>query len=104
MNPERLAELDGLLNDALEQPPADRARWLAEACRGRDDVRADVEALLAAHEGSDAYFSEFGAGVETGSLATGPSFPIILDRSANSVRPSHRGCHGRMVSERLVCG
>ena len=35
---------------ALEVPPSDRDAWLAAACAGRDDVRREVAAMLAAHE------------------------------------------------------
>ncbi len=43
-------EMADALLVALELPAADRAGWLAEACRGRPELRREVEALLAAHE------------------------------------------------------
>lgn len=36
--------------EALERAPADRARFLTAACRGRPGVKVEVESLLAAHD------------------------------------------------------
>ena len=43
--------------DAVERPPAERLAFLAEACGSDTELRAEVESLLAAHEG-DADFLE----------------------------------------------
>jgi serine/threonine protein kinase len=42
-----------LFQEALSRPPEERAAFLEEACAGRPELRAAVEALLAAHEKSD---------------------------------------------------
>jgi eukaryotic-like serine/threonine-protein kinase len=44
-------DLDRLFHSALERPPEERAGFLAEACV-TDEVRREVEALIAAHEQS----------------------------------------------------
>ncbi len=41
-----------LFEQALSRPPAERAGFLEQACEGRPELRAAVEALLAAHEKS----------------------------------------------------
>src|SRR5262249_29566963 len=41
-----------LFLEALARSPAERAAFLDEACAGRPELRAGVEALLAAHESS----------------------------------------------------
>jgi hypothetical protein len=41
-----------LFNEALARPPAQRAAFLEAACAGQPQLRAAVEALLAAHERS----------------------------------------------------
>src|SRR5262249_1981516 len=41
-----------LFHEALARPPAERAAFLDQACAGQPELRAAVEALLAAHEGS----------------------------------------------------
>src|SRR5437773_1712105 len=41
-----------LFHDALAKPPAERAAFLDAACAGQPELRAEVEALLMAHEAS----------------------------------------------------
>jgi hypothetical protein len=41
-----------LFHEALAKPPAERAAFLDTACAGQPELRAAVEALLAAHEDS----------------------------------------------------
>jgi predicted Ser/Thr protein kinase len=50
MTPERWVRLKPLFVGALEQPAAARAEWLRQACRDDPALRADAEALLAAHD------------------------------------------------------
>jgi serine/threonine protein kinase len=50
MNPERWREIDDIFQRALEREPAERADFLAEACAGDAELRAEVEALLSADE------------------------------------------------------
>ncbi len=49
MNPERRRRVELLFEGALELPPDERQAWLETACRGDDDLRGEVEALLSAH-------------------------------------------------------
>ena len=49
MNSERWREVEQLYRSALEQEPARRDSFLAEACKGDADLRRDVESLLAQH-------------------------------------------------------
>jgi eukaryotic-like serine/threonine-protein kinase len=44
------ADLEALFHEALARAPADRAAFLAERCAGRPELRAEVEALLRAHD------------------------------------------------------
>ena len=41
---------ESLFQEALSRSPAERAAFLAQACAGRPELRAMVEALVAAHE------------------------------------------------------
>ncbi len=43
--------IEQLFFDSLERSGADRARFLDDACAGDDALRAEVEAMLTAHEG-----------------------------------------------------
>ena len=49
-------EVKAVLEEALEQRPEARAAFLESACAGRMEVRREVEALLAMHEGADSFF------------------------------------------------
>ena len=46
----RWDDADRLFDEALEQPPAERERWLAERCAGNSALHRQVEALLRADE------------------------------------------------------
>ena len=54
---ERWKAIDLIFADAAERPPAERAAFVADACGSDAELRAEVESLLAAHEG-DADFLE----------------------------------------------
>jgi tetratricopeptide (TPR) repeat protein len=49
MNPARWARIKEAFNAALELTEPERARFLAEACGTDDELRAEVDSLLAAH-------------------------------------------------------
>lgn len=48
-------QLKTLFQGALEQPPADRAAWLGRMASGDDELRREVERLLAAHEAAEGF-------------------------------------------------
>jgi serine/threonine protein kinase/Tol biopolymer transport system component len=48
----RWQHIDNLFHSALAQPHEERAGFLSEACAGDESLRAEVEALIAAHERS----------------------------------------------------
>ncbi|HJZ13439.1 MAG TPA: serine/threonine-protein kinase, partial [Acidobacteriota bacterium] len=50
MNPEHWKELDRLLDAAFDLPAEERAAFLDEACGADDDLRKEIEALLASDE------------------------------------------------------
>lgn len=50
MTPERFAEIERLFNEALSLGAAQRGAFLASHCAGDDDLRREVESLLAADE------------------------------------------------------
>src|SRR2546423_3913982 len=53
MSPEQWQQVKEIFHAALERAPEERAAFLAEACRGHDSLRREVEALISAHEQSD---------------------------------------------------
>ncbi|MGH9753732.1 MAG: protein kinase domain-containing protein, partial [Blastocatellia bacterium] len=56
MTPDRWARIDQLLDEALERPLAERPAFLDEVCGGDDDLRREIESLLAAHQKAEEKF------------------------------------------------
>jgi hypothetical protein len=46
MDPKRWERIEQLYNQALDRRPEERSSFLAEACRGDEEVRREVESLL----------------------------------------------------------
>ena len=82
-----------LFNEALSKPPAEHAAFLDAACAGLPQLRAAVEALLAAHERSGNVLDQ--RSVEPGQT---------VDSELGSVEPLVTGEHspGRAVSPQAV--
>jgi serine/threonine-protein kinase len=55
MTPERWKQVDQILQDALERPPVERGAFLAESCRGDEELRREVESLLAFHARAESF-------------------------------------------------
>src|SRR6202051_3942722 len=53
MNAERLRQIEGLYHAAREREPVQRSAFLAEACRGDEELRRKVELLLAQDVSND---------------------------------------------------
>ncbi len=79
MTPERWAQIDQLLAKVLEQPNAERAAFLAKACAGNEELRRELESLLAAHQEAEADF-----------LST-PALEVALEELASEQRQSFVG-------------
>ena len=58
MAPERWREVERLYHLALEQEAGSRSAFLAQACAGDEGLRQEVESLLAAAEGDDAFLEK----------------------------------------------
>ncbi|MGD8866426.1 MAG: protein kinase [Gemmatimonadales bacterium] len=58
LDPASWRRIDQIFDAALDTPPAERREFLAEACAGDDDLRAEVEALLEATERDDGGLDE----------------------------------------------
>src|SRR5258708_36524670 len=53
MNAERLRQIEELYHSAREREPGERSAFLAEACRGDEELRRKVELLLAQDVSND---------------------------------------------------
>ena len=49
MKVDRWRQIDELLEAALEMETSERASFLEQSCQGDDELRREVESLLAAH-------------------------------------------------------
>src|SRR5262245_28058975 len=52
-----MADIKDIFAQAIEVPPAQRAAFLDEACAGDPQLRANVDELIAAHEGAGIFFA-----------------------------------------------
>jgi serine/threonine protein kinase len=57
MKPERWEQINELYYAALEQPDPERRAWLTEACAGAEELRQEVESLLASNEEAGEFLS-----------------------------------------------
>ena len=77
MKPERWQQIDRLLEQALEQEPDRRAVFLDQACAGDEELRREVESLLAAHEPAGSLMSSPALEAAPEGLATDPSKSLV---------------------------
>lgn len=56
MTPERWRQVDSLYHAALEQAPEGRAAFLRDSCRGDEDLRRELESLLARDASAEGLF------------------------------------------------
>jgi len=56
--PEKWDQVKELFALALEKEPAERSRFLCQACSGDDRLRAEIESLLASFDGADTFLED----------------------------------------------
>ncbi len=77
---------ESLFHDALARPAAERAAFLDAACAGQSELRAAVEALLAAHEASGSLLDRpLGELAQAGPGVTGEFTPEAAEASPHLV-------------------
>lgn len=73
MNPDRWRQVERVCQDALERAPEARADYLDRACAGDEDLRREVESLLAEQPGSGDFLSDPAADLSWLAATPGPS-------------------------------
>ena len=58
MTPERWQQVKEIFNSALNYRPEERGSFLSQACSGDDNLRREVESLIASHEQSGGFIDE----------------------------------------------
>src|SRR5215813_10336130 len=61
MNPQRWQKIDELFQQAYSLPPQARQAFLNQACLGDDDLRREIESLLAKQSEAGDFFGKTGA-------------------------------------------
>src|SRR5688572_19622205 len=57
MTPDRWQQIEQLYHAALEQPEAQRDAWLTHACAADEELRTEIESMLAVDASAVAFFS-----------------------------------------------
>ena len=76
MTPERWKQIEEIFQTALDLPAGERAGYVSAACAGDEELREQVEALLAQHDAAGDFIEEPAAaalGAHLDPLATSPS-------------------------------
>ncbi|HSQ20433.1 MAG TPA: protein kinase, partial [Blastocatellia bacterium] len=76
MQDDRWQEVDRLFDAVLELEPAQRASFIADACRGDDELRREVESLLAAHERAEKFIEAPAIALAAKVAAGGNAFSV----------------------------
>src|SRR4026209_1882019 len=58
MKPERWQQVKEIFNSAITYRPEDRSLFISQACSGDDELRSEVESLIASHEQSGSFIDE----------------------------------------------
>lgn len=77
MQNDRWQEIDRLFDAALEREPAQRASFIAEACKGDAELRREVESLLAAHERAEKFIETPAFAVAAKAAAGEDAFSVL---------------------------
>jgi eukaryotic-like serine/threonine-protein kinase len=58
MTPERWRQVKEIFNSAINYRPEERSVFISEACSGDEDLRSEVESLIASHEKTGSFIDE----------------------------------------------
>src|SRR6185369_3822389 len=58
MTPERWQQVKAIFNSAMQYVPAERDSFLTQACSGDQNLRSEVESLIASHEKSGEFIDQ----------------------------------------------
>jgi len=69
MTPERWQQIEKIYHATLEREPANRASFLVEACAGDEELRREIESLLASHDQAASFIESSPDDVVAGMMA-----------------------------------
>jgi len=79
MTPDRWATVERIYHAALARPADERAAFLADACAGDEELRREVQSLLAEHASADGAFTR-GAAVAAAALVSDIGRSVLTGR------------------------
>jgi len=77
MNPERWQKLDELFHLALECEPGQRNAFIADACKGDEELRRELESMLEHHEQARDFIESPAYAIERDTLIDGPAETLL---------------------------
>jgi tRNA A-37 threonylcarbamoyl transferase component Bud32 len=93
MSPERWRQIENIYCDALELDLTARAAFLGQACAGDDELRREVESLIAAHEQAGHFITTPAMDVVARQMADRHSQDDAARRAASSTNPFNPTAH-----------
>src|SRR5262245_33946675 len=63
--PDRWRKIEAIFQDALRREPAERGRFLEQACADDQSLRKEIEGLLASHKTASAFLASFASDAES---------------------------------------
>src|SRR6266404_2895584 len=76
MSPERWQQVKEIFDSALQYEPAERARFVSEACGEDVALRREVESLIASHEKDGSFIDSPAYEAAAGLLASDPELTV----------------------------
>src|SRR5689334_6700443 len=58
MTPERWQQVKEIFNSAITHRPEERGLFISQACSGDEELRSEVESLIASHEQSGSFIDQ----------------------------------------------
>ena len=78
MTEENWQQIRGIFDDALRRKPDERSEFVRVACAGKDELRAEVESLLASLDSADSTASDARFCTSAGLTSILPGSPATL--------------------------
>src|SRR5689334_23552728 len=58
MTPDRWQQVKAIFNSAIAYAPEERSSFISQACLGDEELRSEVESLIASHEQSGSFIDQ----------------------------------------------
>src|SRR5207248_9191471 len=101
MTPARLQTIEEIFYAALEQDPADVARFLETACGGDELLRRKVEALLASRQRVGTFIEDSALGIAARIIENGQAY-LLVGQTFGHYKISKRIVRGGMCEGYLA--